>query len=119
MNDKEIKQKQKDAMALRKQIGDHEYRKIKAQKQRKAYEKRQNDLKALVGEKYLPTQKNPPEIPKKRGCSVTLTVIDENGEYSFTWGASSLMGSVVATQRGQGYLDMAKPALQQLYGKLT
>lgn len=119
MNEQEIRQKQKDAMALRREIGDHEYRKLKSEKKRKEYRERQEKIKEALGEKYVPTQNYLPEAPKKRGCSVTLTVVDENGEYSLTWSAPGLMGSVMATKRGNGYLEMAKPVLERLYGKMT
>lgn len=72
--------------------------------------------------KQVETKPEPKPEPKakKRACLIQLTVIDENGEYSHTWEAPALMGTVLPTQRNKkDYMAMAYPLLQRIYGKLV
>ena len=68
---------------------------------------------------YVPEIKPEPKV-KMRACLIQLTVIDENGEYSHTWDAPALMGTVMPTNRNKkDYMAAAHPLLQRIYGKLV
>lgn len=82
---------------------------------KRKYERKKQKLEAL--KKLEP---KPEEKVKKRACLIQLTVIDENGEYSHTWNAPALMGTVLPTKRNKAdYMAMAHPLLQRIYGKLV
>ena len=53
-------------------------------------------------------------------CFVTVIVADKNGEYSQTWEAPQLMGTVIsAQQKKEWYLNTAKELLQKSFGRLV
>lgn len=132
MDDAEILRRKQEAHNLRKQIGDFEYRKIKSARRRKYYEEtlKMREARAAIAvadpvalaTNLLERTMEPPEVlkhAKKRGCYVQMMVVDENGEYTHIWEANALMGTVMPSKRGQGYFELAKPMLQQIFGKLT
>lgn len=81
---------------------------------KRKYERKKQKLEALKQEQNIEPK------PKKRACLIQLTVIDENGEYSHTWNAPALMGTVLPTKRNKAdYMAMAHPLLQRIYGKLV
>lgn len=81
----------------------------------KAERKRQQNNKY-----YTPVAERPVEKKEKpRGCFVTVMVTDTRGEYTHTWQAPQLMGTVIAAkQNKQGYVDELKPALEKAFGRL-
>lgn len=128
MDAQEIKRRQQEGFRLRKELGDKEYRKVKAARRREYYDKMQETGREVLGEKFTPTTASAvgvlPDVselkrPKKRGCFVQIMIVDETGEFTHTWEAPALMGTVIPGKRGQGYFEMAKPLLQQIYGKLV
>lgn len=53
-------------------------------------------------------------------CFVTVMVVDGDGEYSHTWEANQLLGTVMPTQRNrEWYMQTAKELLEKPFGRLT
>lgn len=132
MDEEEILRRQREGFKLRHELGDKEYRKIKAAKRQKYYQETLRMREARIGiaaadpaelaKNILEHTMEPPaalQRPKKRGCYVQIMVVDETGEFTGIWEAPALMGTVIPGRRGKGYIEMAKPLLQQIYGKLV
>lgn len=121
MDEQEIRRRQREGVQKHKELGTHEYRKQKAEKRRQYYEAHEKPIRDAVNAgAVLATEQGVPVLKpqKKRGCSVTLMIVDESGEFAHTWEAPALSGTVMPSQRGRGYLDMARPVLEKIYGKL-
>jgi hypothetical protein len=122
MDKEEILRRQQEGFRLRRELGDQEYRKIKAKRRREYYDKMQEDAKKALGEDYRPVQ-NPVRIETKAkpiGTSVGIIVVDESGEHVFMWNAPNLKGTMMpAKQNIQGYKEAVFDAFQKAFGRLA
>lgn len=132
MDDAEILRRKQEAHILRKQVGDHEYRKIKAARRRQYYEEtlKMREARAAIAvadpvalaTNLLERTMEPPEVlkrPKERGSYIQIMVVDPKGEYTHIWNAPQLTGTVpLAKQTKAGYMEMIRPALEKAFGKL-
>lgn len=121
MDESELKRKQQEGRDLRRELGDHEYRKIKAERRKKYYEKMKSNIQELAKEEPVVLAPVMVKVkpPKPKTCIVQVMVVDENGEYSHSWEAPNLMGTVMASHRNKdGYMSKLKPLIEQVVGKM-
>jgi hypothetical protein len=126
MDNEEILRRQEEGIKLRREVGDLEYRKIKARRQRERYDKMQEIGKEVLGEKYTPGLSSAigptPQIKKEkpRGTMVGIMVVDDSGEHVFMWNAPHLRGTMMASKQNlNGYKEAVFDAFQKAFGKLT
>jgi hypothetical protein len=122
MDNEEILRRQQEGIQLRRELGDQEYRKIKAKRRREYYDKQQEEAKQLMGENYHPIAKVPTveKKEKPRGTMVGIMVVDDSGEHVFMWNAPHLRGTMMASKQNlNGYKEAVFDAFQKAFGKLT
>jgi hypothetical protein len=122
MDNEEILRRQEEGIKLRREVGDLEYRKIKAKRRREYYDKQQEEAKQLMGENYHPIAKVPTveKKEKPRGTMVGIMVVDDSGEHVFMWNAPHLRGTMMASKQNlNGYKEAVFDAFQKAFGKLT
>lgn len=126
MDKDEIRRRQQEGFRLRKELGDLEYRKIKAKRRREYYDQMQETGKEVLGEKYTPTMSSAigpvPQTKKEkpRGCMVGIIVVDESGEHVHMWQAPSLKGTMALSKQNlQGYKEAVFEAFQKAFGRLA
>ena len=129
MDNAEILRRKAEGARLRKEVGDMEYRKIKAARRREYYDKMQETAKEVLAENYSPTMAlaigPTPDIPAKHkpkavGCMVGIMVVDEAGEHVYMWNAPNLKGTMMpGKQNINGYKDAVFDAFQKAFGKLS
>ena len=127
MDNAEIIRRKNEGARLRKELGDMEYRKIKAARRREYYDKMQETAKEVLAENYSPTMAlaigPTPDIPAKvkpRGTAVGIIVVDESGEHIFMWNAPNLKGTMMASKQNiQGYKAAVFEAFTKAFGKLS
>ena len=109
-------------MRLRRELGDEEYRKIKAAKRKAYYEKMKANIQELATTEPVVLAPVMVKVkpPRPRACIVQIMVVDEKGEFSHSWEAPHLMGTIPPGQRTkEGYVMKLQPLLQQVFGKLV
>ena len=127
MDKEEIRRRQQEGFRLRRELGDQEYRKIKAARRREYYDKMQQTAKEVLAENYSPTMAlaigPTPDIPAKikpRGTAVGIIVVDEAGEHVFMWNAPNLKGTMMASKQNlQGYKEAVFEAFTKAFGRLS
>ena len=122
MDNEEILRRREEGIKLRREVGDLEYRKIKAKRRREYYDKQQEEAKQLMGENYHPIAKVPTveKKEKPRGTMVGIIVVDGSGEHVFMWNAPNLRGTMMASKQNlNGYKEAVFDAFQKAFGRLT
>ena len=122
MDNAEILRRKAEGSRLRKEVGDMEYRKIKAARRRQYYEENMKAPAQALGLKIIPSTVVPMPKPKIKavGCMVGIMVVDEAGEHVYMWNAPNLKGTMMpGKQNINGYKDAVFDAFQKAFGKLS
>jgi hypothetical protein len=122
MDKEEIKRRQQEGFRLRRELGDQEYRKIKAARRRQYYEEKMKGPAEALGLAIIPCTVVPVPKPKIKavGCMVGIMVVDDAGEHVYMWNAPNLKGTMMpGKQNINGYKDAVFDAFQKAFGKLS